>query len=99
MSSAPDIQSRRQRASALPLIVDRVACTGHGICASLLPEQVSLDEWGYPIVHSAHVEPELGAAAIRLCPAGALAWHTASPQGATRPPGDPVIVDYPEGSQ
>ena len=36
---------------------------------------VSLDEWGYPIVHSAHVDPDLGDAAIRLCPARALAWH------------------------
>ena len=74
MSSASELRSRRE-AFTRSLIVDRIACTGHGICASLLPEQVSLDEWGYPIVHSAHVEPELGDAAIRLCPARALAWH------------------------
>jgi ferredoxin len=30
------------------LTVDRIACTGHGVCASLLPEHVALDEWGYP---------------------------------------------------
>jgi ferredoxin len=30
------------------LVVDRIACTGHGICASLLPDAVTLDEWGYP---------------------------------------------------
>ena len=75
MSSASEFRSRRERAFTRPLVVDRIACTGHGICASLLPEQLSLDEWGYPIVHSAQVEPELGDAAIRLCPARALAWH------------------------
>ena len=74
MSSASELRSRRE-AFTRSLVVDRIACTGHGICASLLPEQVSLDEWGYPIVHSAHVELDLGDAAIRLCPARALAWH------------------------
>lgn len=34
------------------LAVDRIACTGHGICASLLPEHVALDEWGYPVAQS-----------------------------------------------
>ena len=29
------------------LIVDPIACTGHGACAELLPEVISLDEWGY----------------------------------------------------
>ncbi|HYO85742.1 MAG TPA: ferredoxin [Dermatophilaceae bacterium] len=75
MSSASDIRSRREGACVPPLVVDRIACTGHGICASLLPEQVRLDEWGYPIVRSTHVDPEQGDAAIRLCPARALAWH------------------------
>jgi ferredoxin len=56
------------------LTVDRIACTGHGICASLLPDEVSLDEWGYPVVHSTVVDPELGDIAVRLCPARALAW-------------------------
>jgi ferredoxin len=30
--------------------VDPIACTGHGLCAELLPERIALDEWGYPIV-------------------------------------------------
>ena len=29
----------------LRLAVDWTACTGHGLCAELLPERVSLDEW------------------------------------------------------
>ena len=32
------------------LVVDWVACDGHGLCGVLLPELVDLDEWGYPIV-------------------------------------------------
>ncbi len=67
------------------LAVDRVACTGHGVCASLLPGQVRLDEWGYPVlVDPVLVDPVLvdpvadGARAeevelaIRRCPARAL---------------------------
>ncbi len=58
--------------TTLPIIVDRVACTGRGICASILTEQVSLDEWGYPVVHVRRVDVELGEIAVRLCPARAL---------------------------
>ena len=32
------------------LLVDPIACTGHGICAELLPELIRLDDWGYPII-------------------------------------------------
>ena len=57
------------------LAVDRVACTGHGVCAQLL-EGVTLDEWGYPLVAPDTVEGPQGHAvaetAIRLCPARAL---------------------------
>jgi ferredoxin len=56
------------------LTVDRIACTGHGVCASLLPDEITLDEWGYPVVHISPVDPELGDIAVRLCPARALAW-------------------------
>ena len=57
------------------LAVDPIACTGHGICAELLPELVGLDEWGYPIVTGREVPPELGSLArraVRLCPTLAL---------------------------
>ena len=57
------------------LAVDPIACTGHGVCAELLPEGVALDEWGYPLLAAAEVPAELvrrarGAAAA--CPARAL---------------------------
>lgn len=29
--------------------IDPIACTGHGLCADLLPELIELDEWGYPM--------------------------------------------------
>jgi ferredoxin len=32
------------------LRVNPIACTGHGLCAELLPELVTLDEWGYPVL-------------------------------------------------
>jgi ferredoxin len=32
------------------LTVDWTRCDGHGLCAVLLPEQVTLDEWGFPVV-------------------------------------------------
>jgi ferredoxin len=34
------------------LRVNPITCTGHGLCAELLPEGVALDEWGYPIIES-----------------------------------------------
>jgi ferredoxin len=32
------------------LELNPIACTGHGLCADLLPELIELDEWGYPII-------------------------------------------------
>ena len=32
------------------LIVDPIACDGHGVCAELFPERIGIDPWGYPIV-------------------------------------------------
>ena len=57
------------------LAVDRVACSGHGVCAQLLAG-VTLDEWGYPVVTDDQVGRgegrELADIAVRLCPARAL---------------------------
>ena len=53
------------------IAVDRIACTGHGVCAQLLAG-VTLDEWGYPVVHDATVTADEATTAIRLCPARAL---------------------------
>jgi ferredoxin len=37
------------------LSVDWTACQGHGLCAELLPEHITLDEWGYPLLDGAPV--------------------------------------------
>jgi ferredoxin len=57
------------------LAVNPTTCTGHGICAELLPELIRLDEWGYPILPAGAVPEELlrlAKRAVRLCPALAL---------------------------
>ncbi|WP_340375563.1 ferredoxin [Streptomyces sp. SS7] len=32
------------------LDIDWTSCRGHGLCAELLPEHITPDEWGYPLV-------------------------------------------------
>jgi ferredoxin len=57
------------------LAVDPIACTGHGVCAELLPEGVRLDEWGYPLLAAGDVPADLLRQARRAaaaCPARAL---------------------------
>jgi ferredoxin len=39
------------------LNLDPIRCTGHGLCAELLPEFIELDDWGYPIVDHRDVGP------------------------------------------
>ena len=57
------------------LRVNPILCTGHGLCAELLPEQITMDEWDYPILADQPVPPGLGKLARRAvtdCPALAL---------------------------
>jgi len=66
----------------LRLRLDPTACTGHGLCADLLPERISLDEWGFPII-SGDVPPRLAAharRAVRACPVLALRLARAAEQ-------------------
>jgi ferredoxin len=52
------------------LRADPIACDGRGLCAEVLPELITLDDWGYPIVRDGEVPPGLMDAAgeaIRLC--------------------------------
>ncbi len=60
---------------ALRLRVDPVACDAYGYCAEILPERVTLDEWGYPIVDGTPVPTalvELATRAVAECPRRAL---------------------------
>jgi ferredoxin len=63
------------------LRVDPTACTGHGLCAELLPELITLDEWGYPILAGQPVPRGLDREARRAvtdCPALALKLYRPS---------------------
>lgn len=62
------------------LHVDWTRCDGHGLCADLLPEVLTRDEWGYPVARDAGnaelrvergVEPHARRAA-NMCPLLAL---------------------------
>ena len=66
---------RGVRRRDLVLRVDPVACDGRGICAELLPEMIVMDDWGFPIVDTSRIAPELVAPAKRAaaaCPTLAL---------------------------
>ncbi|MEZ0111138.1 ferredoxin [Catenulispora sp. EB89] len=55
--------------------VDWTACQGHGGCADLLPELITLDEWGYPIVQRSPIPAgaqRRARKAVSECPALAL---------------------------
>jgi ferredoxin len=58
------------------LRVDRIACDGRGLCAELLPEVVTLDEWGYPVLRDDGAVPPRALAharrAVAACPLLAL---------------------------
>lgn len=57
------------------IVIDPVACDAYGYCAELLPEAISLDEWGYPIVDGKPLASELvevARRAARDCPRRAI---------------------------
>jgi ferredoxin len=72
------------------ITLDPILCDGFGQCAELLPERITLDEWGYPIVSDAAVPASLTAEAERtvdLCPRLALSLErrrAAQPAGGLR---------------
>ena len=71
MSKGGDAPKR----SRFSLVVNPIACDGHGVCAELFPEHITLDPWGFPIVgpveiparHLDHAER-----AVASCPRLAL---------------------------
>ena len=57
------------------LRVDPIACDGRRLCAEILPELITLDDWGFPIIGDDDVPDRLIAEAretVRLCPKLAL---------------------------
>jgi ferredoxin len=73
------------------LLIDRIACTGHGLCAELFPEQLALDEWSYPIQAPGPIPGDQmrhARRAVAACPALALRLETSrtrEPDEATTP--------------
>jgi ferredoxin len=63
------------RAVGHSLRVNPIACEAHGMCAELLPELITADPWGYPIVTPGHVPDDLlplARRAVTACPTLAL---------------------------
>ena len=57
------------------LRVNPIACEAHGVCAELLPELITPDPWGYPIVGPGPVPSALlplARRAVGACPTMAL---------------------------
>ena len=62
------------------LRVNPILCEAHGVCAEMLPELIRLDRWGYPVLASATVPPDLEPLARRTvssCPRLALLLDSA----------------------
>lgn len=65
------------------LRIDPIACHAHGLCAELLPEMITLDEWGYPLPRPIPIpDPILRDArqAAAACPTLALHLHASTPR-------------------
>jgi ferredoxin len=57
------------------LRLDPIICDGHGVCAEMFPERVTLDDWGYPIVDREPIGRDLlghARRAVVACPVLAL---------------------------
>jgi len=60
--------------------IDPIKCEAHGLCAELLPERITLDEWGYPLIDQTPVPPaleDLARRAVNACPTLALRLRAA----------------------
>ena len=57
------------------IVLDPIRCDGHGYCAEILPEQIQLDDWGFPILAQGAVPEALlehAQRAVKTCPVLAL---------------------------
>ncbi len=57
------------------LRVNPITCAAHGLCAEVLPEMITLDDWGYPIIDGSPIAPQLlqhAERAAAACPTFAL---------------------------
>jgi len=58
------------------LRVNPILCDGYGYCAEIVPELISLDDWGFPIVDTRPIDDDkvlgLSDRAVATCPRLAL---------------------------
>jgi len=69
------------------LALDPITCDAHGLCAALLPERITLDEWGYPMIDEEPISGRLlvhARRAVSSCPTLALALARVEREDATR---------------
>jgi ferredoxin len=55
--------------------VNPIRCDAYGMCAELLPERITLDDWGYPVIDGRPVSGQLlvlARKAVAACPTAAL---------------------------
>lgn len=67
--------------------VNPISCEAHGMCGELLPEMVTLDDWGYPIVDGRPLPGALVAhaeRAVAACPTFALMIERAAQPASAR---------------
>ena len=65
------------------LRVDFIACDGRSLCAEVVPELITLDNWGFPVIRDGEVPPGLRHEvdeAVRLCPKLALRLDRGGPR-------------------
>ncbi len=78
--------------SRFRLVLDPIACDGHGLCAELFPEGIGLDDWGFPVISGLVTDEQRNHArrAVSACPALALrmvpALAATAPDEGLRPP-------------
>jgi ferredoxin len=70
------------------LRVNPILCNGYGYCAEIVPELISLDDWGFPIVRSRPIEDDkllnLARRAVTTCPRLALLIEETVPSSTRR---------------
>ncbi len=72
------------RDGASELRLNPIACDAHGLCAELLPECISLDEWGFPVLDRGPILADLlphARQAVTACPTLALRLERSSGRG------------------
>lgn len=66
------------------LRVNPILCTGFGYCAEIVPELISLDDWGFPILDSRPIQDDAllrhARRAVATCPRLALLVQEVTPE-------------------